>query len=245
MKMATRFDREKEHGLYLAESVAEVKWGWHSPAGKCRSQRRAKLIIDAIPLRQGLRVLEIGCGTGLFTEQFAKSGCQLRAVDLSSDLISVAKGRLGDNKNVTFELSPFEELSCEDEQLDAIIGSSVLHHLELSEAMKVIYRLLKPGGRIAFAEPNYLNPQIFIERKFRCFFPYVSKDETAFVRFTIARLFRSVGYIDVKVLPFDWLHPSTPSCLIPWVSRMGSVLELFPLIREFSGSLLIQAQKPY
>lgn len=239
----SRFQREIDHGKYLAESEAEVRWGWGSPAGKVRMQRRAKLIADSVSLRAGMRVLEIGCGTGLFTEPFAKTGCRLTAVDLSPELIGLAKERLKDYPNVDFEQKPFEDC-LGMEHFDAIVGSSVLHHLDIAEAIKIMFKLLKPGGSLGFAEPNHMNPQIFAERKFRKYFPQVSPDETAFYRLSFAAMLRKVGYVDVRVVPFDWLHPVTPSKLIPFVSGVGRVFEKFPIVREFSGSLLIRASKP-
>jgi len=126
-----------------------------------------------------------------------------------------------------------------DERFDAVIGSSVLHHLELDAAMARMAALLKPGGRISFAEPNMLNPQVFMERHFRRWFDYVSPDETAFARWTLSRQWREAGYADVRIVPFDWLHPMTPRPLIRVVQTAGAMLEHVPVVREFAGSLLI------
>ena len=97
---------------------------------------------------------------------------------------------------------------------------------------------------MCFAEPNMLNPQVFIVMKFRRFFWYVSPDETAFSRFKLrARLERS-GFTDVLIRPFDWLHPRTPVPLIGAVQSLGQVLEKGPVVREFAASLLSCAYVP-
>jgi len=104
--------------------------------------------------------------------------------------------------------------------------------------------LLKPGGRLSVAEPNMLNPQVFCERRFRRFFPHVSPDETAFVRSRLRRDLERAGFTSISIVPFDWLHPSTPAPLIPSVQRAGAVLErVWPLL-EFAGSLSIRATRP-
>lgn len=90
-----------------------------------------------------------------------------------------------------------------------------------------------------------LNPQVFIERKFRNFFPYVSPDETAFVRWTFEPSLLKAGFRDIGIVPFDWLHPSVPGFLTGTVSRLGRVFEKTPLLREFSGSLYIKAFRPF
>ncbi len=51
------------------------------------------MIISGADLKPGLRVLEIGCGTGLFTEMFARTGAHLVAVDISGELLEFAHGR--------------------------------------------------------------------------------------------------------------------------------------------------------
>jgi hypothetical protein len=104
--------------------------------------------------------------------------------------------------------------------------------------------LLRPGGRMSFAEPNMLNPQIYCERHFRRLFPQVSPDETAFVRTRLRRDLEDAGFTSVSIQPFDWLHPATPTALIPVVSGIGRAFEAIWPILEFSGSLRIWARRP-
>jgi len=48
----------------------------------------------------------------------------------------------------------------------------------------------------------------------------------------------------VRITPFDFLHPATPRRLIAPVRRLGRWLEATPGIREFAGSLHIEAERP-
>jgi SAM-dependent methyltransferase len=192
-------------------------------------------------------VLEIGCGTGNFTTHFAESGAEILAVDISPDLLERAQARGLPAERVRFACRRFED--CElDGPFDAVIGSSILHHLDLDVALRRIHDLLRPGGFLSFAEPNLLNPQVLAERKLRGLLPrvfwYVSPDETAFVRWSLARRLRAAGFVDIRIVPFDWLHPSTPPRLIPLVGAVGRTLEALPLLREFAGSLFIHARRP-
>jgi SAM-dependent methyltransferase len=235
---------EIEHGKRLSLGDPELIWGWGTGAGKLRARRRADLIARGAGLAPGLRALEIGCGTGMFTEMFAESQADLVAVDISEELLVRARDR--GIPNARFLSRPFEECSLEG-PFDAVLGSSVLHHLAVAESVTKMFTLLKPGGRLSFAEPNYLNPQVFLERKFRFIKPlfwYVSPDETAFVRWSLRRLLAEAGFERIAITPFDWLHPATPPGLIPAVRTVGAALERAPLLREFSGSLHIQATRP-
>jgi len=236
-----RTAQELAHSRMLARGDTEDIWGWGTPAGQLRARRRAALISAGARLGPGVKALEIGCGTGLFTEMFAATGARLVAVDLSRELLEKARARPLPPAQVQFLAKPFEE--CEiDGPFDAVIGSSILHHLDVGAALPKIFSLLKPGGRISFAEPNMLNPQVFMERKFtflRRWFWYVSPDETAFVRWRLASLLAQTGFVDIAITPFDWLHPGTPPPLIPFVSQLGRLLEAAPGLRELAGSLYI------
>jgi 2-polyprenyl-3-methyl-5-hydroxy-6-metoxy-1,4-benzoquinol methylase len=236
-----RHQHEVEHGKYLSEGLAEEIWGWGSPAGRLRATRRAALILEGARIGQSSKVLEIGCGTGLFTEMFAQSGAEIIAVDLSPELLTIARQR--GLPHVQFLARSFED--CEvDGPFDAVIGSSVLHHLDLERTWPKVFSILRPGGRLSFAEPNMLNPQIYCERHFRRFFPQVSPDETAFVRTQLRGDLEGAGFTSVSIQPFDWLHPATPPALIPLVSGMGRAFESLWPIREFAGSLRIWARRP-
>lgn len=240
-----RAQREIKHGEWLATHDTESVWGWGTPAGQVRAKRRADLIIAGAALSPGKRVLEIGCGTGMFTEMFAATGATIMAVDISPELLKKARTRGLPAGQVTFCERRFEECDVEG-RFDAVIGSSVLHHLEIGPAIGRIKELLKPGGRISFAEPNMLNPQVFLERKFHYLpiFSYTSPDETAFIRWQLARQLRETGFVGITIQPFDWLHPSTPKSFIETVSALGRLIESVPLLQEFSGSLYIGARLP-
>ena len=220
---STRAKHEILHGKMLAKGDTELIWGWGTPAGQLRARRRAELIATGARLGPQIRTLEIGCGTGMFTEMFAQTGTQLVAVDISRELLEKARTRNLPPAQVQFLEKRFED--CEvDGPFDVVIGSSILHHLDLEAAIVKIFNLLKPGGIMSFAEPNMLNPQVFIERKFTFLRPwlwYVSADETAFVRWRLRTLFLEAGFEDVEITPFDWLHPFTPESLIGPVRWLG------------------------
>lgn len=238
-----RAGREVEHGEWLAHGDPEAIWGWGTAAGRLRARRRAHVIAEGGRLAPGARVLEVGCGTGLFTALFAESGATIVAVDISGALLERARARGLPPDRVRFLERRFEDCELEG-PFDAVIGSSVLHHLDLGPALDRIRALLRPGGFLSFAEPNLLNPQVWLERNVRSWFPYVSPDETAFVARALRRTLRAGGYAEVEVTPFDWLHPATPAALIPLLSGVAGWLERVPVVREFAGSLAIRARRP-
>jgi ubiquinone/menaquinone biosynthesis C-methylase UbiE len=234
-----RIQTEIEHGKKLS-ARAERIWNWEGAIGKARMERRVAFLSGI--LRPGLKCLELGCGTGLFSEGLAKSGADLTSVDISADLLQKAKERV---PSVRF----LERDACRsgfgDASFDAVVGSSILHHLDLDLSLIEIYRVLKPGGRVRFTEPNLANPHIFIQKTV----PFVkermgdSKYETAFIRGWLESKMRTAGFREIEIVPFDFLYPFLPDRWLDRMVRLNAVLERIPGLREIAGSLQISAVK--
>ncbi len=64
-----------------------------------------------------------------------------------------------------------------------------------------------------------------------------------FFRWPLKRLLEQIGYRDIRIDPFDFLHPKTPIPLINRVNQFGRFLEKMPVISEVAGSLYIRAVK--
>lgn len=242
MNMDKRIEHEIKHGVFLVENGAGEIWNWESPAGKLRWERRVKMLTKHIKPED--KVLELGCGTGYFTREIIKTGASVVAIDISPDLLAVAKKNIN-NSNISFCEENAYQMTFSEEYFDSVIGSSVLHHLDVEKAVSEIYRVLKPNGFIAFTEPNMMNPQIALQKNI----PWLkrklgdSPDETAFFRWQIIRLLKKYNFRQIEVIPFDFLHPAIPSRLINPISAMGYFIEKIPFIKEIAGSIYINAIK--
>lgn len=104
---------------------------------------------------RGKTVLEYGCGDGLNTVVLANRGAKIIALDISSELIAVAKKRLELNgcETARFLIASAHKLPLPDESVDIVFGMAILHHLDLKLASREIQRVLKKGGRGIFKEP--------------------------------------------------------------------------------------------
>lgn len=237
-----RLQREIEHGKYLVAHGSGQVWNWESPAGRARWRRRVELL--RTNLDKTMRVLELGCGTGYFTRELAATGASIMAVDISPDLLEIAR-RESSAPNVTFLRQNAYDLDFEDSSFDVVLGSSILHHLEIEAALREIYRVLRPDGSARFTEPNMLNPQIAIQKNV----PIVKKalgdspDESAFFRWKLSRLMQETGFQEIEATPFDFLHPSLPSPCLRIAQPIATLLERIPVLCEFAGSLYIRARK--
>jgi ubiquinone/menaquinone biosynthesis C-methylase UbiE len=241
--MDQRIENEISHGRFLAETGAGEIWNWESPAGKIRWRRRVGILTSLV--QPGMEVLELGCGTGYFTRELIATGAMVTAIDISPELLDIARSSLNAS-NARFIIENAHNTGFDDGSFDLVLGSSVLHHLDAFPAVKEIYRVLKPGGKMIFTEPNMMNPQIAVQKNI----PIVkkllgdSRDETAFFRWKMKKLLKKTGFQNVNILPFDFLHPAIPTAAIPFFSKLGSICEKMPLLKEIAGSLIISADKP-
>ena len=108
-----------------------------------------KLQITRSFFRSDMEVLEFGCGTGSTAISHAPFVRHIRAIDISSKMIEIAKEKaaLAKIENISFEQLTIEAIKVPDRSLDAVLGLSILHLLEdKEEAISKVHRILKPGG---------------------------------------------------------------------------------------------------
>lgn len=237
-----RIRKEQAHFDKVADDEGYSWWGVGTPAGKLRTERRANLVRDALGPDPRKIVLEIGCGSGEITPYLGGHFKLVVGIDVSFGLLKKFHHRLKD-RGVAGVLADGERVPFKEHSFDGICGNNILHHLELDNILPVCAHFLKPGGRLAFAEPNLVNPQNWIENKtfVRKYRPY-SPDEMPFTRWHIVRKLAQFGFRNAKAVPFDFLHPSTPTSMIPAVSAFGRLLENLPGTHEIAGSMIISAE---
>jgi ubiquinone/menaquinone biosynthesis C-methylase UbiE len=137
----------------------DYKWGIDfGPVGRRQVTSKLAKALGFAPARFE-RALEVGAGTGYFTLNLMTAGVVRRAVcsDISPGMLEVLAAnarRLG--LEVETVRGDAERLDLPEESFDLVFGHAVLHHLpDLPAAFRAFHRLLRPGGRVAFAgEPS-------------------------------------------------------------------------------------------
>lgn len=113
-------------------------------------------IVDALRIGPGARVLDIGCGPGWLSEFLARCGYEVTGVDVSEDMVRIARERIvaaGDGSAGRELLAEFFAMPVRQipwiEQFDAAILYDAMHHFdEELDTLRAIRRALVPGGRI-------------------------------------------------------------------------------------------------
>jgi ubiquinone/menaquinone biosynthesis C-methylase UbiE len=92
------------------------------------------------------QALEIGCGTGAFARELAKRCGRVVALDLSAEMIRVARSRSTQFENLEFQLADAMTWNFPRSHFDFICSIATLHHLEQRELFVKMRDALKPGG---------------------------------------------------------------------------------------------------
>ena len=106
--------------------------------------------------RSGQKLLDFGCGPGVYSALFAKVGFQVSGIDISPGNVASARelaDRYGLSDRTSFRTGVSEQLPYNDETFDVVVGVDILHHVEIPRSIKECLRVLKPGGQAYFKEP--------------------------------------------------------------------------------------------
>jgi SAM-dependent methyltransferase len=154
-------------------------------------------LLDALGPVEGLRVLELGCGTGDLTLELLRRGARLTALDLSpaSVELTAARARLHrPGADLRALAAPVERTGLEDGGFDLAVGKWILHHVRVGPAAAELERVLRPGARAAFFENQDRNPLLRFARRRLVRLPGVHQvgtaDERALARDDFAELER-------------------------------------------------------
>ena len=121
--------------------------------------RQRMRTLEVLKLQTGETVLDVGCGSGLLTQDMATlAGEQGRVVgiDNSQDMLLLAEQRCSEFSQVNLKLCGIESISEKTGEFDAVTCIQVLLYVpDVSAALSEMYRVLKPGGRIAIMETDW------------------------------------------------------------------------------------------
>jgi SAM-dependent methyltransferase len=92
--------------------------------------------------------LDLGCGTGTFVRLLAQRAERVLGLDLSPQMIRIARERSTGLRNVTFEVADATVWAFPRERFDCIASIAALHHLPLAETLTRMRAALRPGGTL-------------------------------------------------------------------------------------------------
>jgi 2-polyprenyl-3-methyl-5-hydroxy-6-metoxy-1,4-benzoquinol methylase len=121
-------------------------------------ERYKKIIAESC---EGKKVLEYGCATGGTTFSWARRGAKVFGIDISEEAVKKAKQAAAkENLDVDFAVMNAEDLQFSNQSFDMIVGTGILHHLNLDRSYSELSRCLNQDGFALFIEPMGHNPLI-------------------------------------------------------------------------------------
>ncbi len=110
-------------------------------------------LVRAVNPQSGEKVLDLAAGTGTSSAALASAGAQVVAGDFSEGMLDIGRAKHGGNPLITFVHADAMKLPFKKNEFDAVTMSFGLRNvLEPKTALKELFRVTKPGGRIVICE---------------------------------------------------------------------------------------------
>lgn len=210
-------------------------------------------VIDRSRVGTSDRVLELGCGSGIFTRRLLARGASVTGLDISPHGLAIMRtefSHLIDNGKLQLVEGDINEyLATSPNTYDVICGSGIIHHLsDPDRTFGLMKRCLAPSGRIFFSpEPNgtglygtvwrYLAPTLYKIMK-GDFAWEVEKGTLNVTVPQITRMLRKHGFNDIDIRPFQVIPHFNRTSL----RRLDITLIEFAYLRSLAVYLAIFAR---
>lgn len=235
---------------HLRVADANVTRYLNPPAKTCYPLEYAYHLLGDV---RGRDVLEYGCGDGLNTVVLARRGARLKSLDISPELIEVARRRMSANDihaDVEFIVGSAHDLPLPDESVDVVFGIAILHHLDLALSAREVRRVLRKGGRAIFQEP--VRNSSFV-KAVRSLIPYKAADISPFERpLTDKELadyaegfssYRSKAFTLPSTSLVQVVPPLRAKLLHPCYRFDAAVLHRFPFLNYYAAVRVVEMVK--
>lgn len=235
---------------------------YERPGTQIVMQQQFLRVAGALNIKPGMRLLDLGCGAGLFLSwliKTTKANCfgvdlSLTSAQSARELSSKLKLAVGDAEILPYKSNSFERISC---------NGAAHHLLDLHSALSEIHRILMPGGIVVMYEPTSTKLTNAIRHMFFGFDRYESPADLAhkgeFTPHSIKATLIKVGFTGIVTSQHDCLaYPLTGMYMnlpfsrfkrfMKFMTAVEDALRRLPLFKPvmdlFSWRLLIVAVKP-
>jgi SAM-dependent methyltransferase len=193
-------------GMWAAGDAYEPYVGrWSRPV--------AREFLAWLPVGEGARWLDVGCGTGALTRTVlaVANPAALLGIDPSPGYVAYARRHAGDRR-AQFAVADARRLPATDARMDAVVSGLVLNFVpDPGQAVREMVRVTRAGGRVAAYVWDYAGGMELI----RCFWDAAAVVDPAAVELDegrrfglcqpepLARMFEDAGLMEVQTRPID------------------------------------------
>ena len=241
--------KRRRAGLVKRSLMAIMSWPY--------TVRFGPASLQLTPNVPGASLLDVGCGRGEMMEQMAARGWDVYGCDIASGKIASIAAALGSDR---VQCGAFEEIDFPTSSFDAITMWHVIEHFpDPYRALRKVYGLLRPGGRLVVGTPNWDCLEARLFRRFWAGFD-APRHLIVFSTKSLCRALKDAGFEVSGVRPSLWPNFVSESTVLAltgflnvrlWNSRWSRALHylLFPfagLSRALGNRSIIEvtARKP-
>ncbi len=105
--------------------------------------------------QKGMKILDAGCGTGNFSIKLSQLGCMVTGIDISPDMLNIARSKNSSDLSVEYLEMDLKHLSFPDDSFDGVFSMAAFEFIaEAEQVYQELYRVLKPGGKLLIGTIN-------------------------------------------------------------------------------------------
>ena len=112
-----------------------------------------KIALRMCPIKENMKILEVGCGTGTNLKFYQRFGCEIHGIDSSPSMVKAANEKLGEQANI--KLGDASQMPYSDNYFDLVIVMLALHEMQSSLRPLIIdemARVMKKDGYLLFVD---------------------------------------------------------------------------------------------
>jgi ubiquinone/menaquinone biosynthesis C-methylase UbiE len=183
-------DKQKEIFFFDAHAEADD----YNVFSETANARLIDRFVQLTGLEPGAKILDLGCGSGIFTHLLSERGYAVVGLDISPKLLALARRKY---PGLQFDEGDVEALPYEAGSVDGVLLSGLVHHLpDPSLCACEVARVLRHSGKFLAFDPNRANPFMYLyrDRSSPFYSPVgVTSNERPVRALEIAETFRKVG----------------------------------------------------
>jgi len=174
---------------------------WYkTPLGSICDRLEQELVFSMAGVKEGERVLDAGCGTGIYSIELAKRGARVTGLDASSSMLEWARAKAATaGLNIDFIKADALKTPFPDGHFDIVLSVCMLCFVrERQAALIEMKRVLRPGGKLVLAMLNSRSPWALLRRAKGLFKKSVYKDAEFISASALASDLKRAGFKEIE-----------------------------------------------